>query len=217
MKFSGKTTISNLRIKMSLILISFLSFFFTSYSLAQVGHHHFDFSTAAGIAFNSTRINSEGPRVIPIIESSFNFRLKDKRYIGLTYSHRNFSKTKNSTYSFFNNDIDLNFYTYRSLFTIQNFGVEFGQEFIEKLEFAVGLSIFVERENQLVKPHPLQTSPRSIDFMGKTFFDMNMTAGISYFFPINSYFNIGLRSKVFLSLSYGFENITITPVLRFSF
>ncbi len=191
--------------------------------------NRFDFSVAAGVGYNHLwgkdfgglhdyyYINlEEFPKLIGVFEVSFLFRLKENRHIGLTYSKLNYTNIINNTRYFSYYDVIIHLENYKNYHTYQYFGIEFRQEFIPRLHFGVGLNYYVHHFNYV----SLEICDDIPCFTGEDWKqrldDLALTAFLDYYFPVKNYVQIGLRTKGFLTLS-GFEAITLTPVLKFSF
>jgi hypothetical protein len=188
--------------------------------------NRFDFSIAAGVGYNryadlfsdqnSSSINLDFPKLIFVSEINLNYRLKEGRYIGLNYSKLNYFKVLNTSRHYADFDVTVELKNYKNFDINHHFGILFGQEFLQRLHFGIGLSYFIRHFNRIEKDYgegvliirALDESQR-ID-------DMALTAFLDYYFPVKSYVQIGLRTKGFLTM-YGFEAISLTPVLKFSF
>jgi len=179
--------------------------------------YRFDFSVAAGLGYNMLRLGPEFPNIITAFEVSLLYQIRGNRYIGFTYSKLNYTQTRNFTRAFSQGDFMIHFEDYRDLRTYQYFGIEFRQEVVPRLHLGVGLSYIVHNRNR-IDPEMRDGIP-GVVFSGakmQRLDDLALSASMDYYFPVRSYFHIGLRTKGFLSLN-GFEAITLTPVLRFSF
>jgi len=152
-----------------------------------------------------------------VFEADFLFRLNDNRYIGLTFSHQNSRADLNIARPSLSNTVILSFEGYKNEFTYQHFGVEFGQEVVPRLHFGVGLSYFIERTNWMdVRGGYDGPTIVTLSSWQQRLDQLALSASMAYYFPVNYYFQIGIRTKGFLTL-YGFTSLTLTPVLKFSF
>ncbi len=211
-------------------IILFLAIFVTQNFQAQEKiTDRFDFSVAYGIGYNNRwgrdfggipdykNLNlEEFPKIIGVFELNFLYRLKENRFIGLNYSKLNYSNTLNESRYFQFQDVMVILDNYKNLHTYQYFGIQFRQEFLPMFHFGVGLNYYVHQFNYL----SLETKYGTTSFIGEDWKqrldDLGLSASIDYYFPIKSYVQIGLRTKGFLTMM-GFEAITLTPVLKFSF
>ncbi|HAJ99914.1 MAG TPA: hypothetical protein DCM62_07805 [Bacteroidales bacterium] len=200
--------------------------------------HRFSFSVAAGLGYNrfpgyfwaadlpyipgvthglSTTGLGNSPKIMQVFEADFQFKLNDNRYIGLTFSQHNSRDALNIARPSLSNRVIFSFENYKHEFTYQHFGVEFGQEVVPRLHFGVGLSYFIEQTNRMDVLVGNDGPPIVTLISWEQRLDqLALSASLAYYFPVNYYFQIGIRTKGFLTL-YGFTALTLTPVLRFSF
>lgn len=194
--------------------------------------HRFEFSVAAGPGYNFIwgkespnttphwgHLNTyKFPKIIGVFEASILYRFKGDRHIGFTYSELNYTNTLSNSKYFGPLNLVTILENFKNYHSYQYFGLDFRQEFIPRFHFGVGICFYVHHFNILeinYYEEPGITAFIAAD-LKQRLDDLALSASIDYYFPVNNYFQIGIRTKGFLSLS-GFEALTLTPVVKFSF
>jgi|GEM_PF-1165403 hypothetical protein len=211
--------------------------------IPQTGHsqdtiaHRFSFSAAAGLGYNrfhgvfwsaelpyipgvTDGLNTTGlgysPKIMRVFEADILYRLNDNRYLGLTFAQHTSVGVLNVTRPSVLVDAIVAFTNFKYYNKFQHFGIEYREEFIPRLHFGVGLSYFVENRSSI---YLWGIDPIAVTFRGmqQRLDQLALSASLAYYFPVNYYFQIGIRTKGFLTVQHGLLALTLTPVLKFSF
>ncbi len=205
--------------------ISAIILMFCQLTYSQEKHiNQFEVSFAYGMAYHNLWWNSPGHEMLNLelsrighaFEFSFDFRLPHNRFIGLSYARQEVSTNLDDSYIIENYNVVILLENYRNSEVRDFFGIDFRKEFNTKLHLSVGLFYYFYYSNLLRRSYQepyfyiIWANEKSrLD-------DLGIWLALDYYRPVRDYFNIGIRSRGFFTLS-GFETITLTPVLKFSF
>lgn len=93
------------------------------------------------------------------------------------------------------------------------FDIHFRKAFENKLEFTVGAFFFIDKFNS-VDVQPINELPVFIISNEKNRADnFGLFGSLEYFYPIKEYLEIGVKSKLYISLN-GVETVALLPSLR---
>lgn len=209
----------------SLKLVGVL-FFWMLYAhniLAQDAGKNWDFTVSFGPAYHT--MHPEGS-IFKSIESrkfqkalglNLEYHLSDSRYIGLGYTRHEGSYNVDGQFITGIYPVGVVLDNYRHTWATDYFELNYRKTFENRLELSVGLFYFLDYTNQYgitdrYEPHILfmfgREKPRT-DNLG-------LSLALGYALPVNDYLQIGLRSKLYYTLS-GFETVSLSPFVRFSF
>lgn len=191
--------------------------------LAQDTDKNWDFTASFGPAYHT--MHPEGS-IFKSIESrkfqkalglSLEFHLSDSRYIGFGYTHHEGSYNVDAEFITGIYPVGVLLENYRHTWATDYFELNYRKAFENRLELSVGLFYFLDYTNHYgitdrYEPYVLfvfgREKPRTDD--------LGLSLALGYALPLSDYMQIGLKSKIYYTLS-GFETVSLSPFLRFSF
>lgn len=209
----------------SLKLVGFLLFWMLCAHniLAQDAGKKWDFTVSMGAAYHT--MHPEG-NIFKSMESrkfqkalglNLEYHLSDSRYIGLGYTRHEGSYSVDDDRVLEIYPVGVILDNYRHTWATDYFELNYRKAFENRLELSVGLFYFLDYTNHYGitarhEPHILfefgREKPRTDD--------LGLSLALGYALPVNDYMQIGLRSKLYYTLS-GFETASLSPFMRFSF
>ena len=189
--------------------------------------NRFEVSFAYGAAYNlfggayyNPWINLDMPSVQHAYEFSFDFRLRHNRFIGITYARHEVWATIDDYFFNQQQEVYVIMDGYRRFEIAEFIGINFRKEITPAFNIAVGLFVSPMQSNTIRVSRPAWNSPIMNIILSDSFSrrvdEIGVWAAVEYFVPVRDYFDIGIRSRGFVTLS-GFEKITLTPVLKVGF
>lgn len=165
---------------------------------------------------NSGPVMQRLPKMYLYYSAGFDIKLKENRYIGLEVAHQETSNRISDIHLFSSVNSGILTDNYRNSHVWNYYGIHFRTEFSNNLHLTTGFFFYSEHftwiDVKYFDPYLLviiENPHRRTD-------DFGLTAALGYSYPIKDYFRLGIRGRTFLTF-VGFENITITPYLSFSF
>lgn len=158
---------------------------------------------------------TSNPRTI--METGFDFRLRYNRFIGVSFARQERNKVIKSNLLMWGDDSGMLFENYRHKDEVNYFNINFRTEYKSGLHLTYGLAFFLIYEHffnyrlfdEHIRVFMLSSNEQRADHFALTF-------SLDYYIPIRQHFEIGVRSKAYLTL-YGLEPISLSPIMKFSF
>ena len=187
-------------------------------------NNKFEFLFSYGLAYNVFNKNSSNdnsnivslrtPALGTYMEFNLDYRLPNKRFIGLGYARQDHKENIDNFDLFRSFGLVLD--NYVSKYTKHFYDIHFRKEFDNKLHLTVGLFYNLYQFNTLdnaVIDNGYFPKLSSDKMKGDEF---GISLAVDYFYPIKEYFEIGVRGKMYYSL-VEIESVSLSPVLKFSF
>ncbi len=191
--------------------------------LAQDINNNWDFTVSFGAAYHTMHPessifkNMESRKIQKAVGLNLEYHLSDSRYIGLGYTRHEGSYNMDDEFITGIYPVGVVLDNYRHNWATDYFELNYRKAFENRLALAVGLFYFLDYTNHYGitarhEPHILfvfgREKPRTDD--------LGLSLALGYALPLNDYMQIGLKSKIYYTLS-GFETVSLSPFVRFSF
>lgn len=203
-----------------MLLLLFLLLPFVTFS-QEVSKQNFEISFSGGIAFENYSLDPETntvnlyfPKFGSLVGINFDYMFAENRFIGLGLSRQQFSKTINDAVFAENYNSGLVLDNYKNINQKTYFDVHFRVVFKKNMDISIGAFYYngafnyssVVRDGSKLL-YVIEGARDNLDgYFG-------LFGSFEYFFNVASYVDLGLNSKIFMTL-YGIETIAILPTIR---
>lgn len=200
-----------------LLIILFLS---TSLFAQENKEQKIDISFSYGLSyieysksFLDDPVPFELPNIGSFYEINFDYKLPKNRYIGLGYSRLQHAKNIDDGVLLTSTNTGLVLQNYRNIHTKDFYDVHFRTIFKNNLQFTLGAYYFIENMNRSDITN-IDNNTVFVLINEKNRADnLGLFGSLEYYFKLNSYAELGLKSKLYYSLN-GIESIAALPTLR---
>ncbi|MBG6063468.1 hypothetical protein IWX83_003278 [Flavobacterium sp. CG_9.1] len=175
-----------------------------SYGISHINYSNYS---------ETSPLKLELPKFGSFLEFNADYKLPKNRFIGVGFAKQQHSKNIDDGIVINSNNSGIVLDNYNNTHTKNFYDIHFRTAFKNNIQFTLGVFFFIEN---------LNTNTITFDDTN-TYFVLNneknradnlgLFGSLEYYFKLNSYAELGLKSKLYYSLN-GVETIAVLPTLR---